>query len=186
MPVASLKEVLVELGILPAEKLEDIALADAELERALLASNLVGIEQLRQARSRQLERRLSHVFALPRTTAFGFFPGLDLVASLWGDIPGAIAPLSVLAAGVRDHPDEAAIDRVLSRVGSLPMRLHQEADLSAFDLDTVELGVANRLKQGTPSFSQLLEDAGDVRAARRVVYLLMLTRSVELGAAKKT
>jgi len=184
-PVAPLAEALVALEILTADKLEDIVLADAELERALLASNLVTLEQMGRARSHQLEQRLNHVFALPRTTQFGFFPGLDLVASLWGDIPGSIAPLSVLAAGVRNHPDEAAIDRVLSRVGSLPMRLHQAADLTAFDLDTIELGVANRLKQGTPSFSQLLGDAGDVRAARRVVYLLMVTRSVELGAAKK-
>jgi HD-GYP domain-containing protein (c-di-GMP phosphodiesterase class II) len=190
--VEPLSAMLASRGLVSKEQLEDgilrkVAGQEADLETALLEHELVSETALGELRSEQLRARLVSLFKLPsETTYYAFFPHRDLCERQWGKLTGTVAPLSVLAAGLREHPDDVAIDLVLARAGDHPVALHPDADLESFAFSPDEFEVVMRLSREASRVPALLREAHDVAATRRVIYILMLTRSVELAPGSES
>ena len=97
---------------------------------------------------------------------------------LWGEVGGVTSPLGALSRGLREHPEENAMDQLLVRLGGAPLRLHAEADLLSFHFEQPELAVAVAISDAPLSVPDLLELGHDPDVVRRVVYELMLTHCV--------
>ena len=90
---------------------------EATLEAELLASGLVRLEQIAEVRNEQVVERLSSLFGLPPATRYAFYNGFDLLKPIWGEVGGVTSPLGALSRGLREHPEENAMDQLLVRLG---------------------------------------------------------------------
>jgi hypothetical protein len=144
----------------------------------LVEFGLVSAEQIAQVRNQQLGERLVYLFGLPSGTKYSFYNGLDLLEAIWGNISGMVSPLATLTHGLREHPEETSMDRVLTRVAGNALHLHPESDLDAFDFDEAEMTVADAIGMTEASLPELVEAGHEPDVIRRVVYLLMVTRCV--------
>ncbi|MCC6667891.1 MAG: hypothetical protein IT375_29375 [Polyangiaceae bacterium] len=178
--VAALGPLLVAFGAIEQEQLQNDPITqppthEATLEQELLASGLCSAEQITEVRNEQIIERLAFLFGLPPATRYAFYNGFDLVQVLWGDVPGVTSPLGALSRGLREHPEESAMDAMLLKLAALPLALHPEADPSVFDFTDDELAVANALAGTGVSVPDLIEAGHHPDVVRRVVYELMLT-----------
>lgn len=169
---------LIEQSQLESEPISQPPMHEASLEMELIEFGLVSAEQIAQVRNQQLGERLVYLFGLPSGTKYSFYNGLDLLEAIWGNIPGMASPLATLTHGLREHPEEASMDRVLTRVAGDALHLHPESDLDAFDFDEAEMTVADAIGMTEASLPELVEAGHDPDVIRRVVYLLMVTRCV--------
>lgn len=179
--IAPLGSMLVAFGLIDQQQLVSEPISqppshEATLESELIEFGLVRSEQLPEVRSEQLGERLTYLFSLPAGTKYAFYNGLDLLEAIWGNVPGSIAPLAVLARGLREHPEEAAMDRVLTRVAGARLHIHPEADVESFALDDAEKAVSDAIVSTQASLPDLIEAGHDPDVIRRVVYLLITTR----------
>ncbi|MCA9591788.1 MAG: hypothetical protein KC776_00715 [Myxococcales bacterium] len=183
--VASLASLLVADGVVEQNQLQSEPLSqppdhDGILENEVLEFGLARPDDISRARDMQLLERLSALFSLPSTTEYAFYAGLDLLEDRWGKIPGMVQPLALLTAGLREHPETAAMQRMLGRVGLTPLRLHPSADLDLFEMNPDERAVAEAIGQREPSLAELETAFPDAALVHRVVYQLLLARSVLL------
>ena len=181
--IASLGSMLVAFGVLEQTQLGGDPITqppthEATLEAELLASGLVRLEQIAEVRNEQVVERLSSLFGLPPATRYAFYNGFDLLKPIWGEVGGVTSPLGALSRGLREHPEENAMDQLLVRLGGAPLRLHAEADLLSFHFEQPELAVAVAISDAPLSVPDLLELGHDPDVVRRVVYELMLTHCV--------
>ncbi|MBI3204916.1 MAG: hypothetical protein HYZ29_25490 [Myxococcales bacterium] len=181
--VAPLGATLVAHGLLEQSQLEGEPISqppshEATLETELIEFGLVTADQIAEVRNQQLEERLIYLFGLPQGTKYSFYNGLDLLEAIWGNIPGMASPLATLTLGLRAHPEEAQMDRVLTRLAGNALHLHPESDLEAFELDVAEATVADAIGMTQASLPELVEAGHDPDVIRRVVYLLMVTRCI--------
>ncbi|GMV18985.1 MAG: hypothetical protein AMXMBFR56_72090 [Polyangiaceae bacterium] len=181
--VAALGPLLVAYGVLDQSQLESDPISqppihEATLESELLESGLARHEQIAEVRNEQLTERLCFLFGLPPATQYAFYNGFDLLAPVWGEVPGVTSPLGVLTRGLRERPEEAAMDRLLTQLGGARLELHEDSDLMAFDFSEQELAVAAAIQDGRPSVPDLIEAGQDPDVVRRVVYELMLTQCI--------
>jgi len=189
--IAPLGSMLVAFGVLDQSQLEGDPITqppihEATLESELIEFGLTTAEAIAPVRDEQLMERLSYLFGLPAGTKYSFYNGLDLLEAIWGNVPGMVAPLAVLARGLRDHPEESAMDRVLTRVAGAPLHLHPESDLDAFGLEPDERNVADFIAANNASLPDLIEQGFDPDVIRRVVFLLMTTRCAAPAFEKPT
>jgi hypothetical protein len=181
--VAPLGSLLVAYGVLDQAQLESEPISqppthEASLEAELLEFGLARPDQIAEVRNEQLTERLAYLFSLPRGTKYSFYNGLDLLEGIWGNVPGAVSPLGTLTRGLRVHPEEAAMDRVLTRVGGFALQLHPDADLDSFEFDESERAVAEMIRAKMSPLPDLVEAGHDPDVIRRVVYQLMITRCI--------
>lgn len=186
--VAPLGALLVADGVIEQSQLESEPISqppthEATLETELVEFGLVSPEKIARARHEQLAERLVYLFGLPGATKYSFYNGLDLLEAIWGNIPGVVSPMAILTRGLRERPEEASMDRVLTRVAGSPLHLHPESDLEAFALDDAERTVADAIGMTQASLPDLVEAGHDPDVIRRVVYLLMVTRCIAPVAA---
>lgn len=185
--VAPLGSVLVGQGSLEQSQLESIALPtnhESALERELIDQGLVRPEQIAEVRSEQLSERLTFLFSLPATTRFAFYSGVDLLQEVWGQVPGSVSPRVALTCGLREHPDEAVMDRVLQPSEDCPLEMSAGAAIEDFEFDPDEIAVVITIATSTPSMNDLLAAGHDRAVVRRVVYELLLSRCATPLAAK--
>jgi hypothetical protein len=181
--IAPLGATLVANGLLEQAQLESEPISqppmhEASLEMELVEFGLVSAEQIALIRNQQLGERLVYLFGLPSGTKYSFYNGLDLLEAIWGNISGMVSPLATLTHGLREHPEETSMDRVLTRVAGNALHLHPESDLDAFDFDEAEMTVADAIGMTEASLPELVEAGHEPDVIRRVVYLLMVTRCV--------
>jgi hypothetical protein len=181
--VAPLGSLLVAFGVLEQTDLENEPLSqppthEATLESELIESSLARPDQIAEVRNEQLLERVSFLFSLPPGTKYAFYNGLDLLEAIWGNIPGVLSPLGALTRGLREHPEEVAMDRVLTRLGGYLLHMHPDADLESFDFAPDERAVADAIASSMAPLPDLVEAGHDPDTIRRVVYALMITRCV--------
>lgn len=186
--IAPLGPLLVAAGIIDQSQLESEPISqppthEATLESELIDFGLVSPEQIAGVRNEQLGERLTYLFSLPAGTKYSFYNGLDLLQGIWGNVPGVASPLTILTRGIREHPEENSMDRVLTRLAGSGLHLHPESDVDAFDFDSGEQTVADSIAQTQASLPDLVEAGHDPDVIRRVVYLLMITRCITPVAA---
>jgi len=121
------------------------------------------------------------LFKLPKdTTYYAFFADTDLVAPLWGKLDGSVATRAALACGIREHPDDVAIDLLLARANDYVPKLRPQADLDGFAFRPDELDVVMEISREPMTTQRLLAASSNVEVTRRVLYTLLLTRSLAL------
>jgi hypothetical protein len=163
---------------LEAEPISQPPVHEATLERELIESGLARTDQIAEARNEQLGERLSYLFSLPPATRYAFYNGFDLLEPIWGTIPGVVSPHAVLSRGLREHPETAAIARVLQRVGDHRLAMKPDADLLGFELSEEEAAVAAALAEGTPTVFELMSAGHEAALVYRIVYQLLLAHCI--------
>ena len=184
-PAEHLGEVLVETGAISAEVHERTlgrALREHVLHgQLLLGEGLIDAECLASGLREQLARHLVWLFARPLETHYGYFAGTNFLAN-WGAPGPAPSTLEVLWRGVRDHAHPREIERGLRRLDGLKLELRPQLPPSYFSFLGEDRAIIALLERGPCRLGELLQAEPSLEAAvRRVLYFLVLTRSVELG-----
>jgi HD-GYP domain-containing protein (c-di-GMP phosphodiesterase class II) len=185
--VTSLTKVLVMLGHLQASMLDDPLLSivgehEAALEAELVRQGWVSQSQVTEARELQLRQGMEFLFRLPARTEYAFFADTDLIEGHTGAIVGRVSPLELLVAGLRARGEDGTSQRVLERLGTAPIALAAGARADGYGFDLDESSAFEAIALSAPSLAQLMQNPLlDPDAARRVVYVLLLTRALALS-----
>ncbi|RYE91918.1 MAG: hypothetical protein EOO75_07850, partial [Myxococcales bacterium] len=183
---AMLGRLLIERGVTDPTAVED-ALVAAEtlgilLGQALIDAGALTPTALLETLRLQVARKLVALFELPAATAFGFYES-NLLEGWGGPEPTPVDVLAVLASGVRLHPDRARIDAALATLGDRPIKLHVDGEFRRFQLDDRGRAILDILRVKPMTLAALLTSGiGPEPVVRQVVYVLLLTRHLDLGS----
>jgi curved DNA-binding protein CbpA len=185
-PVVALGQLLVEMGLMnhsDAERAAERAMAERRLYGVyLVASGAISRELLEQALREQLRRRIRWLFRLPPESIYGFYDGVNLL-DRWGGAEGTpVGVLSLVWEAIRDHAQPERVQATLERLADLPLKLHREAQLGRFQFDGREQALADVLRAKPHTLASLLATRlVDEAVARRMIYMLAITRHLDLG-----
>jgi tetratricopeptide (TPR) repeat protein len=179
-------QLLVELGLL------DRSVAEQAAEQALARQTLYGVylvatdtlppARMEEALREQFRQRIRWMFSLPPASVYGFYDRLNLLEHWGGDQGTAVAVLPLVWQGIREHAAEERVQAVLARLGQQPLRLHSEAHLGRFEFNPSEQALADVLRAKPRRLDSLLAvRLVEERIARRMIYLLAITRHLDLG-----
>jgi len=185
-PVGFLGQVLVEAGVI-SPSVHELMLARALREHVLygqllLGSGLIDEHALGLGLKEQLSRQLVWLFAQPLDTQYGYFDGSNFLAN-WGAPAGADpSTLEILWRGLREHARPREIEGALRRVAGLKIELRQDLPRDHFTFLGDDQRIVALLAEGPRRMTELIDAAPLMEAAiQRVLYFLVLTRSVNLG-----
>lgn len=128
----------------------------------------------------EIDQALAALFAREEAP-YAFFEA-DLVGSDAGVLEGRVDPYALVAEVLRGTETPPFIDPVLERLGSAALQLRSDAPLARFGFDPQEQRVVQRLRQPATA-PQVLGEWPDRAVARRVLYLLAITRSIDAAAS---
>jgi len=180
--VARFGTVVYELGFIDGETLDSSTRESAEKKRpqmdVLLDRGALTQAQRDEVLAEQARRRVHHLFTMPATTTFTFREGSPSIAE-----PAlAVDLLAPVWRGLCDFPPDERASDVLARLGDQPLELVSEAVMERAELDPAEVELCEALARKPMSLAEL--HAVSKAPAQRVellVYLLVVTRSVEVG-----
>jgi curved DNA-binding protein CbpA len=187
-PEHLLGDLLVEAGAITAAA-RDRGVTVARQENALTGFVLVregaaSAEDVQEALTRQVLRRLDLLARLPPSAVYGYYDGHDFLRS-YGGPRGAegLDPLAAIWHVVRRHAPEAQVQGILGRLGSRPLKLSRGARPARFGFDAAESAVIDVLRV-KPYDLESLVGTGLLAASQiqRIVLVLALTRHLDLGA----
>ncbi len=184
--VASLGEVLVATGVI-SERVHSLTLSRALEEhllhgQVLLNDGRISERALELGLREQLLRQMLWLFERPEGTRFGYFDGANFLEDWGAEVGPRISVMELLWRGLRDHARPAEVQALLGRLEGRAIVLREDMPLDYFyfmgsDRDAVEL-----LTQRPQRLEELYATAPSLRnVLERVVCLLLLTRSVDLG-----
>jgi hypothetical protein len=108
-----------------------------------------------------------------------FVDGQDDVASGDGAVLGHVDPVALITAAMRGPLREDAVAAALAPVGVAHLSLNSDASLARYAFTDQEQWVVDSLLQKSSNLSELCALPGvNERVARRVVYLLLITRAL--------
>jgi tetratricopeptide (TPR) repeat protein len=136
---------------------------------------IVGARLLEPAAT--LDRGLLGLFARARAP-YAFYAE-DLVSSAPSAQADKIRPYALVAAGLRGAARDDVVERILAGHGDKRLRIAHGSDLASLDLLPSEHTVVERLMAEPSSAGELIARSGDPETARRVLYLLTITRMTE-------
>jgi curved DNA-binding protein CbpA len=184
-PTEHLGEVLVDTGAISAE-VHERTLERARREHVLhgqllLGEGIIDSESLAFGLREQLSRQLVWLFARPEATHYGYFAGTNFLAN-WGAAGATPSTLEVLWRGVRDHARPREIESALRRLEGHKIELRAHLPPNYFAFLGEDRAIVALLERGPRRLSELLQAEPALETTiRRVLYFLVLTRSVELG-----
>jgi curved DNA-binding protein CbpA len=188
-PIVTLGQQLIAMELInraDAERAAERAQAERRLYGVwLVASGAISREDLELALREQIRRRIRWLFCLPPDSVYGFYDGVNLLER-WGGAEGTpVGVLSLVWEGIKNHAQPERVQATLERLGDQPLRLHREAQLARFQFDRHEQALADVLRAKPYAFSGLLATRLlDEAVARRMVYMLAITRHLDLGAGR--
>ena len=186
--IARLSAVLVENGVLPADQAEDTfaaAAASGSLHgRWLVEQSLIGAAEVKDALSEQVCRKVEWLCTLKPESVYGFYDKQDFLSGYGAGEGAAVDPLGLIWRVLRAHAAPAAVEATLARLGERELRLHARSRAGKFAFDARERAAVDVLRMKPQTLSALLS-AGLMPPAElsRVVYALLITRHIDLGAA---
>lgn len=131
-----------------------------------------------QRGSSSLEAGILRVFG--RTGGPYAFYAADLVSDLENVVHGRLDTFALFAAGSRgESVREDAVDLVLKRFGDKRLRLKQGVNLGRYRFEPKEDAFVQVLRAAPGTVEELARISGSPRLAKRVLYVLALTQSVE-------
>jgi tetratricopeptide (TPR) repeat protein len=184
--IAHLGEVLVETGVI-SEEVNRRTLARALEEhllhgQVLVEDGAISEQALAFGLREQLLKQMLWLFERPEGTRFGYFDGSNFLEDWGAESVARVSVMELLWRGLRDHARPNEIGAVLGRLADRRIVLREDMPLDYFyfmgsDRETVEL-----LRRIPQRLEELLETAPAQRdVIERIVCLLLLTRSVDLG-----
>lgn len=183
-----LGRVLLELGLLDQgtleRSLEEFATRGGLHGQLLISIGAIDRAKLIAGLREQVLRRMVQLFeSLDDNTSYAFYAGINLLESYGGPELTPVDPLRVLCRGVRVRPDHPHVEPTLARLGSAPLVFHPAAsDLSRFGFSKEELAVIDLLRARPSSLSEILASGLlPERALKVLVYVLLITRNIDLG-----
>jgi curved DNA-binding protein CbpA len=185
-PVGYLGDVLLDAGaITPAVHARAIERSQREhvlFGQLLLDEGVISERTLGLGLREHLSRKLVWLFAQPLATQYGYFDGENFLAN-WGAAEGSEAStLEVLWRGLREHVHPAELEAVLGRLAGSRLGLRPGLPPHHFAFMGEDRRIVELLAQGPRRMSELIDAAPElVGAIQRVLYFLVLTRSVDLG-----
>jgi hypothetical protein len=179
---ALLGELLINAGAITESALEGALSVPALLGDALLVAGFVDHGTLESVAERQFYTRMVRLFGLPAETTYRFVNGSDGL-STWGGDPASVDPLALLWAGLRKHARASTMmDSTIDRIAGGPLRVHARAPLERFAFDAPELEAAILMRERATSLDCLIASAiASEEIVRRIVYMLAITRNIDLG-----
>ncbi len=195
-PVSQLGQVLVELGFMTAQVLER-SLAELEDARSAGARALSG-EFLRiralldpawiEAGLReQVVRRLRYVAAMPPETTYTYYDGFDALRGIGVDSPRGLDPLPMLWTLLGESAPQAHIDATLARMAAASFRISRTAELFRLGLGVAERTAIDLLRVRPLTVAEFPRISGLAESdARLLVYLLLVTKQVEVISASRS
>jgi len=191
IPVALLGEVLVDTGTLSEAEREQ-TLARARQAGTLYGDFLcseggVDTTTLGRALREQLARQIAWLIGRPTSTVLTFHEGVNELVAFGAPEGVRVNPRALIWRAIRDgvRPEDVAeLERTL---GKRSLRLRDDAPIDDFHLEGPYLAVVDTLRGQAASAAELATlrlDEPD--AAGRVLYLLVITHAVEIGAPENT
>lgn len=103
----------------------------------------------------------------------------NLLGSAEERLNGRVDPLSLIAESLRVTARDAVVEDVLHRIGSTKLRMQPKVELARFEFVPEERALVELLMAEPANIDALCADSSLPRArARRVLYLLLITKSV--------
>ena len=130
-----------------------------------------------QRKSSTLDRGLLPLFRCD-DGPYAFYQ-VDLVGADDAVVTGRIDSLQLITASLRGAARDDAVDEVLKRFGEGAIRIRAGAALDRFGFDAKETGFVNYVLAAPGTIESLVEGSGNPRVARRLLYLLAITKTVE-------
>ncbi|MEZ4288244.1 MAG: DnaJ domain-containing protein [Polyangiales bacterium] len=124
-----------------------------------------------------LERGLLGLFA--RTSAPYAFYAEDLVGDKAGVLRGRVDGLALVMKACRSSLNEQAAHHVLNKLGDVKQRIRRDAPIDRLALTADERAFIEMVRAAPASANQLVQEFGDQELARRVMYVLAISRCLE-------
>lgn len=125
-----------------------------------------------------LDRGLLTIF--PRERGPYAFYEADLVGEGDGTMRGSVDVLEVIATSLRGDVPKDAMTRVIRKLGDERQRIKKSAPLARFSLQSNEKAFVELMRAEPATAAVLVEQFGDPKVARRMLYLLAITESLEV------
>lgn len=127
----------------------------------------------------QLYQQVEWLCARPAQSVYGFYRDVDFLHTT----PEAeLDPLQLIWRCSRQYHSRERVEQALQRIGARPLRLHRHASLDRFAFNWDDLTALEQLSLGPLTLAELLETPGcDTESLRAIVYVLALTRHLDLG-----
>jgi len=186
--VCPLDRALVEMGLLDentlAGSLRVISQRGILHGEYLVSQGHLDKAKLLAALTWQLVRKVAFMFKLPATTRYAFYDGVNLLDDYGGPELTPSEPLALIMSGVRGGAHNPLIDHTLARLSKLKLTLHPDADVSRLTLMDHEKRVVELLR-AKPLPELLGTGVAQERVVKLVVYALVITRCINLGAKSR-
>lgn len=188
-PVAYLGRVLLEQGFLTEATLEQSLVelaAQKERQRMLHGELLVSAGVLREDQlgvglAEQLRRKLIYASSFPAETKYSYYSAFDGLAHWGKPVPEGLDPFPLIWRMLHAGASQDHIGAALARVGTARLRPAQAANFSRLGLAKDEAAMVDLLAMQPLSVADLMKVSGlDPNEARLLVYLLIITRQVEM------
>lgn len=124
-----------------------------------------------------LKRGLLQLFHR-ESSPYAFYKA-DLVGSKEGVVRGSIDPLALIGAALRIGVRDDTINDVIRKLGYRPQRIRHGAPLARFALEPSEAAFIDMMRAEPQTARELIQGFGDPDLARRMLYLLAITQSIE-------
>ncbi|MFO0552137.1 MAG: hypothetical protein U0271_27370 [Polyangiaceae bacterium] len=179
---ARLGDLLVEDGVTTRDVVDGAAATGGLLGDMLVLSGYVEVPTLEATLVKQFKLRMMRFFELPASTKFKYWDKAATLAE-WGGDPSTLDPFELLWAGVRAHATKSAqFESTLEKLKDTPLQVHSRADASRFNMEEDALLVVEVLSLDPITIGEVLEvEDVDPTIARAVVYVLAITRQLDLG-----
>jgi len=185
-PVGYLGDVLLDAGaITPAVHARAVERSQREhllFGQLLLDEGAISERTLGLGLREHLSRKLVWLFAQPLDTQYGYFDGENFLAN-WGAAEGSEAStLEVLWRGLREHARPPELESALGRLSGHRFALRSGLPPNHFAFMGDDRRIVGLLAQGPRRLNELVDAMPALAGAvQRVLYFLVLTRSVDLG-----
>lgn len=130
-----------------------------------------------------LERGMLPLF-IRRNAPYAFYAA-NLVGAGEGVLTGDVDPVTLITASLRGAAREDAVDAVVARFGDQKLRLTPRVALERYGFDPKELGFIELIRAAPDTADVLCSTWGDEQRARRLIYLLAITKSIEAWTGEK-
>ena len=130
-----------------------------------------------------LERGMLPLFT--RSNAPFAFYAANLVGSGDDVSIGEVDPIALITASLRGAAREDAVEAVITRFGEQRLRLTPRVALDRYGFDEKESAFLDLVRAAPDTAQMLCATWGDARQARRLLYLLAITKSIEVWTGEK-
>jgi hypothetical protein len=186
---ALLGEQLILAGDLPRSALE-VGVESARRLSMLLGEYLVtqGIvtkEAVAKAVSAQLYAKTASLANIPPETEYAYYRDVNLIET-WGGGPLELPSLNPILKSVRVWKDRSRVKNTLQRIQKYPLAFHEDADLSALELDEAEEATMAAIVTRGVSLATLLQlKVAAESVVQSLVYTMAITRQLSFKGQKK-